>query len=183
MTVVLNEDIFTLIYSYVCFEDLRATAAAVAVEKHHPLRDVLLRRVSQLPLRLSSEEMDDSKAFIDHFVRKPAHANLLRDLTIVLGVSRRVIAERERHGHVIPPRYFEELERAEALAPLLPGLLRCTENLQRLDWSKSPPPSREASEELSKCSHITHLSLDCSVDSLLFPDPSNPLEAPIATAE
>lgn len=185
MIVLLNEDIFVLIYSYVFdFEALCATATAVAVERHHPLRNIILRRVLQLPLRLSSEKLDDSKALIDHLVHKPAHANLVRDLAIVLGISRKAIAERERY-HIgrVNPRCFEELERAEVLAPLLPGLLRCTENLQRLDWSKSPPPSEEALDELSKRSRMVHLSLDCSVDSMLFPDPSDQLEAPNATAE
>ena len=51
------------------------------------------------------------------------------------------------------------------LVGLLPELLKLTNNLQYLDWSKYPPPDRETFEELSKHPTITHLSLDCSAES------------------
>lgn len=184
MTVALNEDIFTLIYSHIFdFEVLRTTAVAVAVSKQHPLRNVALRRILQLPLRLSSEDLNDSKALIDHLIRKPAHADLVKNLTIVLGPSRKTIAEHERFGEEVLPADLEQAERAEALVILLPELLKCTENLQHLDWSRSPPPSREVLKELSEHSRITHLSLDCSVESYFVPDPSKPLEVPDTTAK
>ena len=184
MTVALNEDIFTLIYSHIFdFEVLRFTTIAVAISKQHPLRNVTLRRILQLPLRLSSEDSNGSKALIDHLVRKPAHADFVRNLTIVLGPSRKTIAEQERFGQEVLPEDLEQAERAEALVTLLPELLRCTENLQCLDWSRSPPPSRETLKELSEHSRITHLSLDCSVESCFIPDPSNPLEVPDTTAK
>jgi len=184
MTATLNEDIFTLIYSYIYdFEVLRATATAVAVVKEHALRNVIVRRLLRLPLSLSSKSLDDSKALIDHLVRKPAHAGLVRDIAVILGPSRKTIAEGERYGKNVLPEDFEEVERAETLVALLPELLKRTGNLQRLDWFKSPPPSRETLRELSEHSLITHLSLDCSVESPLFPDPSNPLDVPDTTAK
>ena len=184
MTVALNEDIFTLIYSYVFdFEVLRTTTIAVVISKQHPLRNVTLRRILQLPLRLSSEDLNDSKALIDYLVRKPAHADLVRNLTIVLGPSRKTIAEHERFGEEVLPEDLEQAERAEALVALLPELLRRTENLQCLDWFRSPPPSREVLEGLVEHTRITHLSLDCSVESCFIPDPFKPLEVPDTTAK
>ncbi|KAF9648602.1 hypothetical protein BDM02DRAFT_2236310 [Thelephora ganbajun] len=184
MTTALNEDIFTLIYSHVFdFEVLRTAATAIATTNQHPLRNVILHRLLQLPLRLSSENLDDSKALIDHFVRTVTHADLVQDIAIVLGPSRKTIAEHERFGEEALPEHLEQAERAEALVESLPDLLRLTENLQRLDWSRSPPPSREILKELSEHSLITSLSLDCSVDSHFFPDPSRPLEVPDTTAK
>ena len=184
MTVILNEDIFTLIYSHIFdFDVLRTAVIAAAISKQHPLRNVTLRRILQLPLHLSSEEFNDSAAFIDHLVQKPAHADLVRNLRIVLGPSRKTIAEQRWYGRKIPPKEPKRVDRAEVLVALLPELLRCTKNLQRLDWSKSPTPSREALKELFKHSCITHLSLDCSVGSTFIPDPSKPLEAPDTTAK
>ena len=145
MTVTLNGDIFTLIYSHVFdFEVLHDTTNALAISKRHPLRNVILRRLLQLPLYLSSEDLDDSKALINLLIRKPAHPNLVRDVVIVLGPSRKTIAEHDRFGEGALPEDREQAERAEALVALLPELLRRTENLQSLDWSRSPPPSREA---------------------------------------
>ena len=184
MTVVLNEDIFTLIYSNVFdFEVLDATAKAVAINKRNPLRNVTLHRLLQLPLYLSSGEWDKSKALVDYFVRNPAYAVLIQSLLVVLGTSRRTIAEHERYGQAALPKDLEQAEKAEALEALLPGLLRCTKNLQRLDWSKSPPPSRETLKELSEHSRITHLSLDCSVEYYIIPDPSRPSGVSDTTAE
>lgn len=184
MAVMLNEDIFTLIYSHVFdFEVLHTTARAVAIDKRNPLRNVILRRLLQLPLHLSSGEWDESKALIDHFVRNPAHAVLVQNLVVVLGTSRKTIAEHERYGQEALPKDLEQAERAEALVTLLPKLLRQTESLRRLDWSKSPPPTREILKKLSEHSRITHLSLDCSVDSYFYPDPFQPLELSDTTAE
>lgn len=184
MTVALNEDIFTLIYSHIFdFEVLRASATAVATDGQHPLRNVILRRLLQLPLRLSSESLDDSKALIDHLVRKATHADLVRDVTVVLGPSRKSIAEHERYGEEVLPEDLEQAERAEALVALLPELLKHTGNLQHLDWSRSPPPSEETLKELSEHSLITDLSLDCSVESCFIPDPSEPLEVHDTTAK
>lgn len=184
MTIALNEDIFTLIYSHTfCFEVLRATAAAVAINKRHPLRNVILRRVLQLPLFLSSESLDESKALINHLVRKATHADLVRDVTVVLGPSRKSIAEHERYGEEVLPEDLEQAERAEALVALLPGLLKHTRNLQHLDWSRSPPPNEETLKELSEHSLITDLSLDCSVKSSFIPNPPEPLEVHDTTAK
>lgn len=184
MCVALNEDIFTLIYSHVFdFEILRATAIAVVISKQHPLRNILLRRLLQLPLCLSSGGLGSSKALIHYLVRKPAHASLVRNLAVTLGPSRKTIAEHERFGEEAVPEDLEQAEKAEALVTLLPELLRHTENLQRLDWSRSPPPSRETLKELSEHSRITHLSLDCSVESCFIPDPSEPLEVLDTTAK
>ena len=184
MTVALNEDIFTLIYSHIFdFKLLRTAATAVAISKQHPLRNVVLRRVLQLPLHLSSEDLHDSKALIDHLVRRTAHAELVRDIAILLGPSRKTIAEHERFGEEVLPEDLEQAERAEALVAFLPELLRRTENLQSLDWSRSPPPSRETLKVLSECSLITHISLDCSVESCFIPDPSKPLEVPDTAAK
>ena len=184
MTVTLNEDIFTLIYSHVFdFEGLRATATAVSIHKQHPLRNVILRRLLQLPLRLSSESLDDSKALIEYLVRKATSADLVQDIGIVLGPSRKSIAEHERFGEEALPEDLEQAERAEALVALLPELLNRTRNLQHLDWSRSPPPSKEILKELSEHSLITNLSLDCSVESCFVPDPSRPLEVHDTTAK
>ena len=184
MTVALNEDTFTLIYSYIFdFEVLRATATAVVINEQHPLRSVTFRRLLQLPLRLSSENLGDSKALIDHLVRNAAHAELVQDITVVLGPSRKSIAEHERFGEEVLPKDLEQAERAEALVALLPELLKVTRNLQHLDWSRSPPPSNEALKELSEHSLITDLSLDCSVESWFVPDPSEPLEVHDTTAK
>jgi len=177
MTVALNEDIFTLIYSHIFdFEVLRATATAVAIDKQHPLRNVILRRLLQSPLHISSENLDDSKALIEYLVRKATLADLVRDIAIVLGPSRKSIAERERFGEEALPGDLEQAERAEALVALLPELLNHTRNLQQLDWSRFPPPSKEILRELSHRSLLTDLSLDCSVESYFVPDPSKPLE-------
>ena len=183
MTVTLTGEIFTLIYSHIFdFEVLRTTTTAVAISKQHPLRNVTLRRLLQLPLHLSSQDLDDSKALIDHLIRKPAHADLVRDAAIALGPSRKTIVEYEQFGNrKAYPEDFEQMERAEALVALLPEVLRRTKNLQSLDWSKSPPPSRETFKELSEHSLITRLSLDCSVGSIFIPDPS--LELPDTTGE
>ena len=181
MIVTLNEDVLTLVYSHIFdFEVLRITATAVKIAKQHPLRHTLLRRLLQLPLHLSSENLDDSKALVNHFVREAAHADIVQDIAIVLGPSRRTIAERERFGigRRSRPEDLEQVERAEALVALLPGLLKCTGNLQRLDWSRSPPPSQEVLKELSDRSLVTHLSIDCSVESIFRRDPSEPLEVP-----
>ena len=184
MTVALNEDIFTLIYSHIFdFEIFRATATAVVIDKQHPLRNVILRRLLQLPLRLSSENLDESKALIDHFVQKATHADLVRDVAVVLGPSRKYIAEHERYGEEVLPEYLEQAERAEALVALLPELLKHTGNLQHLDWSRFPPPSEEIFRELSQRSLFTDLSLDCSVESSFVPNPSNPLEVHDTTAK
>jgi hypothetical protein len=184
MTCALSEDIFTPIYSHIFdFEVLRATAAALTNNKRHPLRKVVLQRVLQLPLRLSSENLNDSKMLINHFGHNAAHANLVRDIIIVLGLSRNTIAERRRFGGKVTPQDMENAERAEALVELLPELLRHTENLRRLDWSNFPPPSSETLRELSKHSPVTHLSLDCSVESEYVPEPCEPLEAPDITAK
>lgn len=175
MTVSLNEDIFTLIYSYTFdFEVLRTTATAIATNKQHPLHRVVLRRLLQLPLRLSSENLRDSKALIDHFVHNSTHVGLIRDIVIVLGPSRKSIAEHERFREIIRYEDRERAERAEDLVELLPELLRRTEYLQRLDWFKYPPPNREILKALSKRSLINHLSLDCSVEPHLWPDPPEP---------
>lgn len=183
MTISLNEDTFTLIYSHIFdFAVLRATATAVAVNKQHPLRNVILRRLFQLPLHLSSKNLDDSRALIDYLVRETTHADLVRDIAIVLGPSRKSIAEHERFGEEVRPETLEQAERAEALVALLPKLLKRTGNLQRLDWSKSPPPSQETLQELSKRTLITDLSLDCSVESCFVPNPSRPLEVHDTTA-
>lgn len=184
MAIALNEDIFTHIYSYIFdLEVLRATATAVAIKKQHPLRNVTLRRFFQLPLRLSSEDLDCSKALINHLVRKPAHTDLVRDMAIVLGPSRKIIAEQERFGQEVLPEELEQAERADTLAALLPELLKRTKNLQRLDWSKSPLPSRETLEELSEHSLFTDLSLDCTVESRFIPDPFEPSEVPDTTSK
>ena len=185
MTVVLNEDIFTLIYSHVFdFDVFRASATAVAINKRHPLRNVLLRRLLQLPLYLSSESLDDSKALIDYLVREPtAPTDLVRNIAIVLGPSRKFIAERKRFGAKVLPKDLEPAKRAEALVALLPELLNRTRNLQHLDWSKSPPPSKEILKELSEHSIITDLSLDCSMESSLLPDPAKLLEVHDTTAK
>lgn len=172
MTLTLNEDIFTLIYSHTFdFDLLRATATATVTNKRHPLRNVVLRRLLQLPLRLSSGSLKDSTALVDHFVRNPAHGNLVRDIVIVLGPSRRTLAENERFWGI--PRHddLEKAAKAEALVELLPELLRCTEHLRRLDWSKYPLPNRETLKVLSEGSLLDHLSLDCSVESDFFLDP------------
>ena len=183
MTATLNEDILTLIYSHILdFEVLRVTAIAVAIDKQHPLRNVILRRLLQLPLHLSSENLDDSKALIDHLVRKTTPADLVQDIAIALGPSRKSIAERERFGVEVLPENLEQAERAEALVALLPELLNRTRNLQRLDWSRSPPPSKEILKELSEHSLITDLSLDCSAESSFVPNPSRPLEVHDTTA-
>jgi len=184
MIVALNEDIFTLIYSHIFdFKVLRTAATAVAISNQHPLRNVVLRRLLQLPLRLSSEDLHDSRALVDHLVQRTAHADLVRDIAIVLGPSRKTIAEHERFGEEALPEDLEQAERAEALVAFLPELLRRTENLQRLDWSRSPPPSKQTLKELSERSHLTHLSLDCSVESYFIPNPSKPLEVPDTAAK
>jgi hypothetical protein len=171
MTLTLNEDIFTLIYSHTFdFEVLRSAAIATATNKRHPLRSVVLRRLLQLPLRLSSGNLKDSKTLIDHFVRNPAHAYLVRDIAIVLGPSRTTLADHQRFYGNIRHEDLEEAEKAEALVELLPELLRRTENLRRLDWSKHPLPNKETLKGLSELSIIIHLSLDCSATSDL-PDP------------
>ena len=171
MTTTLNGDIFTLIYSHISdFEVLWTAATAIAISKQHPLRDVVLRRLLQLPLRLSSDDLDNAKALIDHLVHNAAHADLVRDMAIVLGPSREFIAERERFGEVVLPGDLNQAEKSEALVALLPELLKHTKNLQRLDWFKSPPPNEKTLEELSEHSILTHLSLDCSVNSPYRPD-------------
>lgn len=96
MTATLNEDVFPLIYSHVFdFDVLRTTATALATNKLHPLRDVVLRRFLQLPLHLSSDNLDDSETLINYFVLNDARANLLRDIVIVLGLPLKAIAEWE----------------------------------------------------------------------------------------
>src|SRR5258705_130041 len=136
----LNEDIFTLIYSHVFdFDIFCATAIAIAAGKHHPLRNVVLRRFLQLPLCLSSKNLDDSSALIDYLVRNTACAGLVRDIKIILGPSRSRLAEFERFGQMDLFIPLQQAEKAEVLANLLPELLRHTGNLQRLDWSNYPP--------------------------------------------
>ncbi|KAF9792867.1 hypothetical protein BJ322DRAFT_80802 [Thelephora terrestris] len=172
MAATLNEDILTLIFSHTFdFNVLRTTAAAIGIKNQHPLHRVVLRRFLQLPLCLSSENLEDSEALINHFVHNAEHANLVRDIVIVLGPSRKYIAEHRELRNAHLPEDSKQPERAEALVKLLPELLKHTKNLQYLDWSKSPPPNRETFEELTEHSSITHLSLDCSEQSLGFPDP------------
>ena len=156
MNPLLNEDIFTLIYSHIFdFHVLWTTAIAVAAYKHHPLRDVLLRRLLQLPLRLSSQHLDDSKALIDHFARNDARANLVRDVVVVLGPLK---------GYWTRPSELKQTENADVLTKLLPRLLGRTENLRRLDWSRFPSPGRDILEELLDHSLISHISIDCAWD-------------------
>ena len=184
MTAILNEDILDLIYSHTFdFEDLRTTATAVAINKHHPLRGIVLHRLLQLPLRLSSEDLEDSTALIDHFVRNAARADLIREIAIILGPSRKAIAESGRFGRGTRPEDVRQAERAEALVESLPELLRRTGNLQRLDWTKSPPPSKETLKVLFEHSRVTHVSFDCSVGSIILPDPSEPLDVPDAVTK
>jgi hypothetical protein len=176
MTVTLNEHILTQIYFHTFdFEALLATATATAINKQHPLREVVLRRLLQLPLRLSSENFKESNALIVHLVRNPARARLVRDISIVLGPSRRSLTEIVPMAEQVRHEILKKVERAEALAQLLPELWRHTENLQRLDWSYYPPPSGEILKELSERTTISHLSLDCSMGSEFFPDPSEQL--------
>ena len=142
MYVVLNEDIFTLIYSHIFdFNVLCASATAVAINKlhplkagiqprlqrqswvaAHPLRNVLLRRLLQLSLYLSSENLDDSKALIDFLVREPtAPTDLVRDIAIVLGPSRKFIAERKRFGSKVLPEDLVPAERQKRLWRCFPS--------------------------------------------------------------
>ena len=142
MTTVLNADIIGLIYSQTFdFDTLRSTAAATTIDEQHPLRDVILRRLLQLPLPLSSENLEDSKALIDHLVHNPVYAELVRDIAVTLGPSQKSIAEDANLGRGAYTEDFEQAERAEALVELLPKLLRCTKNLRHLDWSRSPLPN------------------------------------------
>lgn len=172
MAATLNEDILTLIFSHTFdFDVLRTTAAAIGTKNQHTLHRVVLRRFLQLPLCLPSENLEDSKALINHFVHHAEHANLVRDIVIVLGPSRKYIAEHRELRDAHLPEDSKQPERAEALVKLLPELLKHTKNLQYLNWSKSPPPNRETFEELTEHSSITHLSLDCSEQSVGFPDP------------
>lgn len=172
MAVTLNEDIFTLIYSYIFnFDVLRTATTAIAINKKHPLRQVVLRRLLQLPLRLSSEDLRGSKALIDHFARNPTQAGLVRDVAIFLGPSRRSIVENELFWGNVRHEDLEKAERGEALVEMLPKLLSHTENLRYLDWSRCPHPNRETLKELSEHSLISHLSLDCSVESYIIPNP------------
>jgi hypothetical protein len=182
MTATLNEDTLTLIYSNAFdFTDLRTAATAIATEKQHPLRDVVLRRLLQLPLRLSSENLDDSKALIDHLSQNPRYAELVREITVILGPSRKYIAEHQLYGGRADPEDPKRAERAEELVGQLPKLLRRTVNLQRLDWSRSPLPSKEVLVELSEHSRVTHVSLDCSVESDFLQNPADPIELPDTT--
>lgn len=182
MTIVLNEDTLTLIYSNVFdFEVLRTAVTATAINKQHPLCGVVLRRLLQLPLRLSSKYLDDSKALIDHLVHNAARARVVQDVAIILGPSRKAIAER-------PPwqmRFADSkrADEADEFVKLLPELLKHTENLRHLDWSESPPPNISILKALSENSAITHLSLDCSADSSYLPDPFRPLDVPDTTPE
>jgi hypothetical protein len=173
MTITLNADLFTVIYSYIFdFEVLRTTATAVATNTQHPLRTIILRRLLQLPLRLESGNLDGSKALIVHFMRNPAHAHLVRDIAVVLGPSRKTLNRLER---------LEDLERAikaEALVELLPELLRRTRNLERLDWANFPPPSSESLKALSALSRVIHLSIDCFMGPCFI---SHPNEVPDTT--
>ena len=172
MITALNVDVFTLIFSHIPdFEVLRTTAAAIETSSQHPLRSVILGRLLQFPLHLSSENLEDSKALIDHFIHNAEHANLVRDVVIVLGPSRKNIAERQRLQRYPLTEDLEQAGRAEELVKLLPELLKLTENLQHLDWSDSPPPNTEIFEGLSKNSTFTHLSIDCFGESDDFPDP------------
>ena len=173
MTATLNEDIFSLIFSHIFdFEALRATATAIeATSSQHPLRGVILRRLLRLPLRLSSERLDDSNAFISHLVRNVERAGFVQDIAIALGPSRQAIAQRQLFWRHRLTEVLKEVERAEAFMNLLPELLRFAKNLQRLDWSRYPPPNRKMLEELSNHSTVTHLSLDCSEDSKEFLNP------------
>lgn len=176
MTVALNEEVFTQIYSYTFdFEVLRVTATAIANNKHHPLRAVVLRRLLQLPLRLSNEYLKDSKELIDHFIHNPARARAVQNIVIGLEPSGRSFSGNEGNFRTVHGEKLGKGERTETLVDLLPELLRWTENLQHLDWSESFSPNREILEALSEHSIISHLSLDCSVGSegpleLLTPD-------------
>lgn len=176
MNVTLNEDIFTLIYSHTFdFEVLRITVTAISINKQHPLHNVVPRRLLQLPLRLSSETLKDSKALIDHFVHNPTHVDLVRDIAVVLGPSRKTIARNVEIWGNARPEELEKVERAEVLFGLLPGLLVRTGNLQHLDWSKYPPPNGEILKGLSEQSFTGHLSLDCSVESNFVSVPPEPV--------
>ena len=184
MTAVLNEDIFGLIYSQTFdFDTLRSTAAATTIDEQHPLRDVVLRRLLQLPLHLSSKNLEDSKALIDHLVHNSAHAELVRDIVVTLGPSRKSIAEDEKFGRGANPEDLKQAERAETLVELLPNLLRLTENLQRLDWCRSPLPNKEVLKELSEHSRVTYVSLDCSVESITPNFQAETLDVPDLTAK
>jgi hypothetical protein len=179
MTAILNEDILTLIFAHIFdFEVLRTAAAAIKSSNQHPLRSVVLRRLLQLPLRLSSENLEDSKALIKNLVNNVGRPQLVRDIAIVLGPSRKYIAERQEFYNARLVEDLKQAERAEALVESIPELLKQTTNIWHLDWSDSPPPNRETVEELSKNSAFTHLSLDCSAESFHFPDPSKPVGVP-----
>ena len=172
MKPLLNEDVFTVIYSHTFdFDVLRATATAVSSHKQHPLRAVVLRRLLQLPLRLSSDHLDDSKDLIDHFVRNDARANLVRDIVVVL-------APRNWPRYRVKLSEVKGAENANVLMGLLPQLFGRTENLRRLDWSRFPSPSGDILKELLDHSLITHLSIECAVDSQDFRIPDlEPLDA------
>lgn len=182
MTIVLNEDILTLVYSHVLdFEVLRATATATAINEQHPLRGVVLCRLLQLPLRLSSKDFDDSKALIVHLIHNALRAGVVQNIVVILGPSRKAIAERPPWQMRIAD--LKRADKADEFVKLLPELLKHTKNLRRLDWSECPPPNISVLKELSEHSAVTHLSLDCSAGSIYLPDPSRPLDAPDATAE
>ena len=175
MTTALNEDIFALIFSHTSdFEVLRSMATAIGTSNQHPLRSVVLRRLLQSPYRLSSDNLEDSKALINHFVHNVEHTDLVRDIAITLGPSRKSIVEDQQFRPTNCAEDLKKAERAEELVKLLPELLKLTKNLQRLDWSKFPPPNRETFEELSKHSTFTHLSIDCSAESMDFPSAGVP---------
>ncbi|KAF9793409.1 hypothetical protein BJ322DRAFT_127112 [Thelephora terrestris] len=179
MTAILNEDILTLIFAHIFdFAVLRTAAVAIKNSNQHPLRSVVLRRLLQLPLRLSSENLEDSKALIKNLVHNVGRAQLVRDIAIVLGPSRKYIAERQEFHNARLAEDLKQAERAEALVESIPELLKQTTNVWHLDWSDSPPPNRETVEELSKNSAFTHLSLDCSAESFHLPDPSKPVGVP-----
>ena len=112
--------------------------------------------------------MEDSRAVIQHFVHNPTHADLIRDIVIVLGPSRKSIAEDllflTGRGICTPDPYLAA-QMAEALVELLPGLLRRTKNLQYLDWFDFPSPNLETLKILSELSFISHLSIDCAASS------------------
>lgn len=92
MTAILNKDIFSLIFSHIFnFELLRTTATTIRTSSQHPLRGVVLCRLLQLLLRLSSESLDYCNALINHFAHNVKHAGLVRDIAIVLGHSQKYI--------------------------------------------------------------------------------------------
>jgi hypothetical protein len=164
----LNASIYTLIFLHIHeFDCIRRAIEAVSLSKKHPLRHVLLRKLLNRDIFLSSRSyhIQQSESLISFLIENPHLAERIQTVWLTLDADSSSDDSNDDSSYDSSDDHSGSASEIEAinlrLAKMTQNLLKEMRGLKTIEWRGAPGPDEECLRMFAGLERLEKFAIDC----------------------